>query len=379
MMICLLLSARRMLTLLNSLNLLIVLNQKSFPLITKEEYLAVEDLTEAIDIINASAITVENGLSLLECIYQRKYSREEIIYLFGHLFDEKANENCVIDENVRKHLINNFDFKAISFKKLTSGERTYIYTLIKDDFNITNASEAISLTKELDCFIPELETVIQSDSTMTKDYLELIATTEELSELALKWLEDSGEYITIAMSEQLCKILYDNEFYCDYIVADCLRKQDMVIDESIKFSNYISVYKNVEEMFGIMSGHWDFLEKIQEQAKLEELDEKLLVPIFKTKQSKRFLEHIFSDKTEQSLKERYLREFGEFKTESDSKAFQVLICKDENMELLGDYKIYHHIHENLWSSNPTHKRLFTKAWNARWKKELDEKEIVKLD
>lgn len=350
-----------------------------FPLITKKEYIAVEDLTEAIDLINASAITVENGLSLLECIYQREYSREEIIYLFEHLFDEETNENCVNDENVRKHLIDNFDFKAISFKKLTAEERTHVYSIIKDACNITNASEAIKLTKELDCFIPELEIVIQSDTTITKDYLELIASIEELSKLALEWVDNSGEYVTIAMPEQLCKILYENGFFCDYISADCLRKQDMVIDESIKFSNYTSVYKNVEEMFGIMSEHWDFLERIQEEGKLEEFDEKLLIPIFKTKQSKRFFEYIFSDKTEQSLKEKYLREFGEFKTEADSKAFQVLICRDENMELLGDYKIYHHIHENLWSSNPTHKRLFTKAWNARWKKELDEKEIVTLD
>lgn len=350
-----------------------------FPLITQDEYIYVRDLKEAISLINTSAITVENGLSLLECIYRREYSREEIAYLFEHLFDEKANANCVNDENVRKYLIDNFDFKAISFKKLTAEERTHIYTIIKDACNITNASEAIELTKKLDCFIPELESLIQFDVSMTKDYLELITSIEELSELAVEWINKSEKYITVAMSEQLCKSLYDNGLYGDYIVADCLRKQDMVIDGSIEFSYYISIYKNVEEMFGIMSEHWDFLEKAQEEADLEEFDEKLLVPIFKTKQSKRFFEYIFSDKTEQSLKEKYLIEFGKFKTEDDSKAFQVLICKAENMELLGDYKIYHHIHENLWSSNPTHKRLFTKAWNARWKKELDEKEIIILD
>ena len=350
-----------------------------FPMITKNEYSTIEYSTEAIDLINTSAITEENGLSLLDCIYQRKYSREEIIYLFKYLFDEDTNENCVADENIRKSLIDNFNFKNIFFKNLTTEERTQIYTIIKDACNITNASDAIELTKQLDCFVPEVETIIQSDATKSKEYFRLISSIEELSEIALKWLDDSGEYVTIAMSEQLCQILYNKGFHRDYIVADCLRKQDMIIDETIKFSDYISVYKDVEEMFSIMSEHWDFLERIQEEGNFEEFDDKLLFPIFKTKQTKRFFDFVFSDKTGQQLKEQYLTKFGEFKTETDSKAFQVLMCKDENMELLGDYKIYHHIHEKLWSSNPTHKRLFTKAWNLRWKKELDEKTLVALD
>ena len=66
------------------------------------------------------------------------------------------------------------------------------------------------LTKKLDCFIPELESLIQFDVSVTKDYLELIASIEELSEFAMEWINKSEKYITVAMSEQLCKSLYDN-------------------------------------------------------------------------------------------------------------------------------------------------------------------------
>ena len=356
-----------------------VLFFSKFPIITREEYALVKTTSEAIDLIDVSNITIENSMSILEMIYSRDYSNDEIIELFEHLFDENTNKNCVIVQDVRKELINNFDFIAIAFSRLSKEERSNVYKIIEVDCNIENSSDAIMLSKRFGCFVPELEEIIQSDSNKTKEYLELIALLDELSELALQWLDNSGEYITIGLSEKLCRTLYDNGFFTDYIVADCLRKQDMIINETIQFSNYISVYKNVEEMFDIMSNHWEFLEKLQQEANLEELDKKLLVPIFKTEQSKRFFEYIFSDKIELSLKEQYLRYFGHFKTESDSKAFQVLMCKDENMELLGDYKLYSRIHERLWSSNPTHKMLFTKAWNIRWKKELEEKALVTLD
>ena len=119
-----------------------------------------------------------------------------------------------------------------------------------------------------------------------------------------------------------------------------------------------------------MSGHWAFLERLQQEAALDEFDDEHLIPIFKTEQTKRFFEFIFSDKTSVSIKQRYLVEFGKFKTEEDSKAFQMLICKEENMKLLGSYDIYHRIHENLWSSNPSHKMLFTRTWNKNWKDKL---------
>ena len=108
-------------------------------------------------------------------------------------------------------------------------------------------------------------------------------------------------------------------------------------------------------------------------------DKELLIPIFEVPQTERFFQYIFSDENETSIKEEYLQKFGKFKTEQDSKAFQRLICKDENMELLGSYDLYYRIHRQLWESNPTHKGLFTKAWRARWKKELDEKTLVTLD
>ena len=74
-----------------------------------------------------------------------------------------------------------------------------------------------------------------------------------------------------------------------------------------------------------------------------------------------------------------MQKFGKFKTEQDSKAFQRLICKKENMELLGSYDLYRKIRYQLWETNASHKRLFTTAWNARWKKEFDEKTLVTLD
>ena len=128
-----------------------------------------------------------------------------------------------------------------------------------------------------------------------------------------------------------------------------------------------------------MSGHRAFLEEIQKSADLTKLDEEHLIPIFEVEQTERFFNHIFSDNISTSIKEKYLKSFGKFKSEKDSKAFQKLICKKENMELLGSYDLYNRIHHQLWETNPTHKMLFTKAWRARWKEELDKKMIETLD
>lgn len=153
----------------------------------------------------------------------------------------------------------------------------------------------------------------------------------------------------------------------------------MILDDCISIDDYISVYKNVEEMFALMSNHWIFLERVQESADFMKFDETHLIPIFQVKQTERFFNHIFSDSVSMSIKEKYLKSFGKFKSEKDSKAFQKLICKKENMELLGSYDLYNRIHHQLWETNPTHKMLFTKAWKARWKEELDKKMIETLD
>lgn len=344
--------------------------EDDFPLITEEEFGLVDNPKEAIDLINANKVTINNCLHLLGVIYSRNYSEEEIVYLFEHLFDDETN-NCVLDKDVKKEFVDNFDFEKVSLKKLDSEQRSRIFKLIKNECQINNADDAIEFSNRLGCFVPEIERIIRSANSKVKEYLNLISSIDELTEVALEWIENSGKYVTVGLSENLCKVLYDNGFLLDYIVADTLRKGYLNIDASIPFSEYINVYNDVEELFLIMSGHWVFLERLQQEAALDELDDEHLIPIFKTEQTKRFFEFIFSDKTSASIKQRYLVEFGKFKTEEDSKAFQMLICKEDNMKLLGSYDIYHRIHENLWSSNPSHKMLFTRTWNKNWKDKLN--------
>jgi hypothetical protein len=161
----------------------------------------------------------------------------------------------------------------------------------------------------------------------------------------------------------------DKDYYY-YIIDKREKEKDSdFYDESRKY---------FEEMYDIMSDHWEFLENLQDCLDFEKVDMKYIIPMFKAKQTSRLFEYIFSDKVDKPIKEVYLREFGYFKEEKDSKSFQILMCKEENMELLGDYKLYDKIHERLWSSNRSHKMLFTKAWNQKWSKVLKDKEMQYL-
>ena len=123
-------------------------------------------------------------------------------------------------------------------------------------------------------------------------------------------------------------------------------------------------------MFDIMSQHWDFLELFQQHADFSKFDLDHLRPAFVCKQYDRFFEYI--DSLPNDIKTEYFNSFGKLASLDDSKAFRKLVCKDENIELLGNYNVYRHVKEQLWEDDRADKMLFTKAWNKRWKEELKE-------
>lgn len=350
---------------------------KPFLMISGLEFSEFDNVNEAIELIDTTQFYDDNYSALFSVIYKKNFSSEDLIGLMEWLFDEERNEDCVLDPVLRKQMYDALDFKTLNMKNLSELQREKIHTLMSDVCVNNTSEDSLKLLQKYGCLIPSLEELVGEDSELEVEYSKLIASCDEFSSFTSKWL--NKHYIRYGLSDKLCEILFEEKDYENYIIADCLRKNNMILDERIPFKNYIEVYKNVEEMFDLMSEHWDFLEKVQATADFSKFDKELLVPIFEVPQTERFFQYIFSDENETSIKEEYLQKFGKFKTEQDSKAFQRLICKDENMELLGSYDLYYRIHRQLWESNPTHKGLFTKAWRARWKKELDEKMIETLD
>lgn len=98
--------------------------------------------------------------------------------------------------------------------------------------------------------------------------------------------------------------------------------------------------------------------------------------MFKVPQHKRFFEFIFSSNQPDELKNEYLSSFGKLASLDDSLAFQKLVCKEENMKLLGSHRIFNRIHRNLWELNRGHKGVFTRKWNECWKDKLDETHLL---
>ena len=54
----------------------------------------------------------------------------------------------------------------------------------------------------------------------------------------------------------------------------------------------------------------------------------------------------------------------------------ILMCKEENMKLLGSHRIFNRIYRNLWELNRGHKGVFTRKWNECWKDKLDETHLL---
>lgn len=348
-----------------------ILYFEPFPVISTEEYVSMSEASDLFKLVDASQITEENYSEVSAMICKRAYATSELVDLFDWLFNNEENENCIIDPVLRKTFFESLDLRKLELRKLDDQQRNYAYSVIADVIVVNTPDDAINVMKRFDCLIPEIEPIVQKDS---KKYSALIASMNEFSSETLKWLDDN--YVRHSLSEALCRILYEREDYINFIIADVLRKQNMILDENIPFGNYISVYDEIPEMFAIMSGHHDFLEKLQLEAKLEKLSQEKIVPIFKVPQHERFFDFIFSDSQPEELKTEYLNNFGKFASLEDSLAFQRLMCKEENMKLLGSHRIFNRIHRNLWELNRGHKAVFTRKWNECWKDKLDETHLL---
>lgn len=126
-------------------------------------------------------------------------------------------------------------------------------------------------------------------------------------------------------------------------------------------------------MYEIMRNHWAFLEAIQKKEYFDELfkrndRDKYIKPIFKVPQHSEMFEWMMNDQHTAAEKEEYLDAIEKFASEEDSLRIQRIICRKENMELLGDKARYGRIWHMFWK--PEHKTPYTRAWNKRWGAEL---------
>lgn len=341
-----------------------------YPLMTENEYVNEGDAEKAISLIDVSRID-DNDFEQVTTIHLKSYNQDELTLLLLALFDNNNNKG-ILDNNVKPELVNRLDFAKLGFKQLDFNQRNEIFSLISDVLSFPDNNEIIEFLKTVDCFIPDLEERITDDD---EEYSKLIKSFDEFTDVSTEWLDE--HCITCDLSEKLCDKLFDSKDYINYIIASTLRIGSLKIVDTIPFENYLEVYKDSDELFNIMSSDLDFLERFQQQADFSEFDMTHITPAYHAKQHERFFSYI--DNLTPEEKKLYYMSFGKFSSLNDSKLFRKLVCREDNMELLGDYKIYDHIKEQLWEDDPHDKGQFTKVWNKRWKSELDEKRLIEMD
>lgn len=344
------------------------LYRSPYPLMTENEYVNEEHTEKAISLIDIDRID-GNNFEQVRTVQLRSYNRDELMLLLLTLFGAN-NYGGGLDCNIKSELVDTLDFAKLGFKQLDFSQRNEIFSFISDVLPLSD-DEAIRFLKSINCFIPSLEERI----TDNEEYPELIKQFDELTNISTEWLDKN--YITCDLSEKLCDQLYASKDYINYIIASALRVGALNIDDTISFENYADVYKKSDELFNIMSADLDFLERFQQEAIFSEFDMDHIKPAYKAKQHERFFNYI--DTLVPEEKKIYYMSFGKFFSLNDSKLFRKLVCREDNMELLGDYKIYNHIKEQLWEDDPYDKGQFTKVWNKRWKSELGEKRSVEMD
>lgn len=339
-----------------------------FYFITKEEYLLIKDTSLAIKMIDTAYIDEDTTAEVCDIINSKNYNKEEIIFIFRFLFDSGYSKDNLSIVNVIQMVIDNLDFhNSINLNLLSETERDFIVNFIYDLMSFDNPKMAFQFMKKAQCLIPSLETTVQSNDSYDDEYIEYVNNLENYTNQTIEWITkrtpDSGFPLCI------CDELYKRECYYEYIPALSLHNNELVVDEKIDFGYYSNVYEDVDEMFDLMSNNIWFLENLRDNGNYSKLNTKQLRALYKVEQTERLFRYVF-DNFDDEEKMYYLNYYSKFKTEEDSKKFQVMICKAEHIELLGDIGLFYKIKQSLWESNPTHKGLFTRAWNSRWKKEL---------
>lgn len=350
-----------------------------FDIIKDNETIYVNNNEELISLIDVSQVTEENYNEVFDFLYDREYTSSEIMFLFSWFFDNQVNQNCISNNELKMGILEDVDYQKLNLRILNEDQRNSLYDILSDGWYIQNAERAIEVSYRIGCLIPQIEEIITQNFDKAVIYCELISEQNEFTSYTIKWLNEN--YLTCALSKELCDKLYQEKDYINYIIGSVLRENNMIIDYNIPFDCYIAIYRNVEEMFDIMSDHWEFLEILQEKVDFDYLTDEHIKPIFKTKQKQRFFEYIFSDKSSESLKEEYICSFGELASSKDSEAFQQLICQPQNIEKLDSYEKYKYIHQRLWTRDEHYNRLyhqkkFTIAWKKHWKNEQNSDELA---
>ena len=332
-------------------------------LITKEEFLSIENVFDAISLINLNLISDSNTNLLIDIINSRIYSNDEIIYLFHYLFDEEKNEQYINDVSIIEEIIYGFDYSLINISILTLEERDEIIDLIKDSLALNNSSNALELMSTSNCLVASLEKVVQDDKTQDEEYVNLLNRLHQFTDATIEWIEKT--YVNYPLCPEIYAKLKEKGSQLEYIVGASLYNHCLVIDESVPIDDYFTAYDDYESMFDLMKDNAWFLEKLRDTEKYDGLDWDKLKPLLKVDQTTALFTYVF-DHCSKEQKMEYLWGYEKFKTEEDSKNFQKLICSDTNIDLIKDEELKEKIRVSLWESNPYHKMVFTKAWNRKF-------------
>lgn len=346
------------------------LYEGNFPLITKDEYIAFRSTSIAIRCINTTLVTEDNYETLIEMIYEREYSSAEGKLLIHQIFDPDYYSSTIVSNRaLAADIADEIDYGKLHIRNLSMEDRETIYTFLAPIFTARGLSLDNQMRK-LNCFVESVEEKIAQIEN-ENHYYKLISELDELTATGLKYLSD--RYLTFELSEKLATELRESGDELNYVIANALRKEEMIWEEDISTDIYFDIYCHVEEMYEIMRNHWAFLEAIQKKEYFDELfkrndRDKYIKPIFKVPQHSEMFEWMMNDQHTAAEKEEYLDAIEKFASEEDSLRIQRIICRKENMELLGDKARYGRIWHMFWK--PEHKTPYTRAWNKRWGAEL---------
>ena len=340
-----------------------------YPIISSDELGSEKNPITALKFLNREKIDEQNCGYIAQYCNTHIKGEGQISSALKSLFSEEYSD-LISSNEICKKLFYSLDFKQIKFNEIGRERQEKVVGYIFKPLELNQPAEAVRFLRHVGCLIESIEKEAQKVSPV-EEYIELINELNASTDETINWIE--AQSADIPMNDKIAEKFLLKKEYSRYIIGKSLFVGELSFElNKVELEQYVKVYINADnKMLSIMSGHWLFLESVMDQDMFIKFDIEHLRPMYKVPQQLKFIKFIFEnyDDVEKIL---YLESIGKFQTEKDSKGFQTLICKKENIELLGNWALFSRIYENLWESAPTHKQLFRRAWNKRWKKkELD--------
>ena len=340
----------------------------AFPVITKDELNSFSEFNNAIVCIDGGKLTTGNCDFVWEYCNQDERNAVECYNLLDYIFNPKYN--CVKDIEVAKRLFYSFDFSKLKFKDISEEDKDKILGYLKP-LLLNTSQECINVMKHLGELIPAVETIIQSNGDCINDYISLMNDLKAFTTCGIEWLKNAN--VEMALCAEITTELYEKCAYKNCVIGKTLNDGKLFYRPSvIPAGTYLEIYLTTPSMYEYLVSYKPFIKRVLKEGLHNKVTTAKHAMMFSyVSNDATTFKYAFGLFTSANERRQYISNIPEFTKVEDSVEIQQYLCGENVFKDLGEQWIKRKIMNLLWDDEPAHKKVFSDAWDKKYRKEVD--------